>query len=227
MELNNLVIEVTRKCNIKCEHCLRGNAQNKVLDTKYIDTLLDQVTYISNICFTGGEPSLATEVCEYTLSLIKERQIGIGFFFIATNGVNVPEEFVIFCLKLYNHCDEKDMCEIAISNDTYHRNQANYSMSLFDGLKFAQLRNEDQNYSYRGGANLIPEGRAVDFGARRNQLHAPKIKTKDDFNETEIYLNCNGDIIGGCDWSYKSQNRKANILCKVENLTRYYENLKE
>lgn len=226
MELQNLVIEVTRKCNIKCDHCLRGNAQNKVLDTKYIDTLLDQVTYISNLCFTGGEPSLATDVCEYTLSLIKERQIGVGFFFIATNGVNVSEEFVLFCLKLYNYCEDKDMCQIAVSNDTFHKVQAKYSMDLLNGLKFAALRNEEPNYSYYGGRNLISEGRAVDLGAN-TKLHAPRIKTMEEFNDTEIYLNCKGDIIGGCDWSYTSQNRKSNILCRVENLTQYYESLKE
>ena len=58
ISIQNLAIEVTRKCNIKCAHCLRGDSQNKDIDLKYIDILLDQVNYIGHFCPTGGEPSL-------------------------------------------------------------------------------------------------------------------------------------------------------------------------
>jgi len=59
MNIDNLIIEITRKCNFTCDHCLRGEAQNKDIDHKVIDALLDNnIEYISNITFTGGEPSL-------------------------------------------------------------------------------------------------------------------------------------------------------------------------
>ena len=37
MELNidSLIIEVTRKCNMQCEHCLRGAAQRKTIDDNH------------------------------------------------------------------------------------------------------------------------------------------------------------------------------------------------
>lgn len=29
LQLNEFAIEITRKCNMKCAHCLRGEAQKK------------------------------------------------------------------------------------------------------------------------------------------------------------------------------------------------------
>ena len=31
--VESLVIEVTRRCNMRCEHCLRGDAQNLDIST--------------------------------------------------------------------------------------------------------------------------------------------------------------------------------------------------
>ena len=72
MHINNLMIEVTRRCNLKCDHCLRGDAQNKDISTEYIDALLDQVTSIGSVTFTGGEPFLATYIIDYFLNKLKE-----------------------------------------------------------------------------------------------------------------------------------------------------------
>lgn len=112
MEINNLIIEVTRICNMKCVHCLRGTAENKTMKKEYIDSLLNQITNISNVTFSGGEPSLNVEIMEYFLSVAKAKKINIGSFYIATNGKHVSESFVIFCLKMFSYCEEKEMCLI-------------------------------------------------------------------------------------------------------------------
>lgn len=57
----NLTIELTRRCNMKCGHCLRGEAQEVDIDRKYIDSLLDQTELIGGMFFTGGEPTLALD----------------------------------------------------------------------------------------------------------------------------------------------------------------------
>ena len=59
--LDNIAIEVTRKCNMGCEHCLRGNAQNMDIDFGYIDSFLNDVSSIGTITFSGGEPALNVE----------------------------------------------------------------------------------------------------------------------------------------------------------------------
>ena len=64
MHLYSLIIEVTRKCNLCCEHCLRGEAQNKVFNPEWLDTFIknNNITHVSTITFTGGEPSLHPEI---------------------------------------------------------------------------------------------------------------------------------------------------------------------
>ena len=41
--LDYLVVEGTRRCNMKCPHCLRGNAQGADMDTKAADNALGDV----------------------------------------------------------------------------------------------------------------------------------------------------------------------------------------
>lgn len=38
---NNVFIEVTRRCNMCCAHCLRGDAESIDIQEKYIDAFLD------------------------------------------------------------------------------------------------------------------------------------------------------------------------------------------
>ena len=74
MNLNNIVykdlfIEVTRRCNMSCKHCLRGDAQNLDIKLESIDLFLSKLKNkcFKRILFTGGEPSLNVEAIEFTL----------------------------------------------------------------------------------------------------------------------------------------------------------------
>lgn len=58
MQLNELILEITRKCNAHCDHCLRGNAQNIDMDDSIIDKALEGVDSIINVVFTGGNHHL-------------------------------------------------------------------------------------------------------------------------------------------------------------------------
>lgn len=35
-----LTIELTRRCNMACRHCLRGDAQNRTISTEIIDKII-------------------------------------------------------------------------------------------------------------------------------------------------------------------------------------------
>ena len=84
--INDLVIEVTRRCNMSCDHCLRGDAQNKDIDIAYIESLIKQVNYIHAIAFTGGEPSLNVSAIEQTLNLCKQYNVSVGSFYMPLMG---------------------------------------------------------------------------------------------------------------------------------------------
>jgi len=223
LQLSNLIVEVTRKCNMFCNHCLRGDIENMDLQEKYIDSLLNQVSYICDVTFTGGEPSLNVPIMEYFLKECKRREIGIGNFYIATNGLKVSEEFVTFSLRLYSYCDEKDMCFVHVSNDYYHQVEGSYSTELLDGLSFFSRKFDKEGFNYNNNETVIRQGRGEDFGGA--DLETYDITTKDDLNDTQIYLNCNGDIVNGCDLSYKNQDK--HILCKVQDLTEFIEELED
>jgi len=214
MYLQDVIIEVTRRCQLKCAHCLRGKAKNIDIPKEHIRTMLKQVKEISSITFTGGEPSLNTDAILYCLKVCKEFDISVESFYIATNGQNISERFVIACLKWYNYCWEKDLCQVCISTDPYHRKSEN---TLLEGLSF---------FKTRGVGNLINEGYAKknQIGVKDNEEDEVTFN-EDGIEEGMIYLNCLGEIVNGCDWSYKSQ--KKHVLCNVEQFSEWIENQKE
>jgi len=219
----SIIIEVTRKCNIRCMHCLRGEMVNKDIDFSYIDKLLDQYTSIYSVTFTGGEPSLNVPAINHFLEEVKRRNIHVGSFFMYTNGVKISEEFVVTCLRLYAYCYEKDMCNVTVSNDVYHAEESNYNTELLDGLGFFHRKytKEATQVEY-----LLYQGLAMDNFYCKNEVKVSPITTQEEFNDSnDVYLNAEGNIINGCDWSYENQD--DNILCNVEGLTEFYNSLPE
>ncbi len=221
MDISNLVIEITRRCNMACSHCLRGEQENNNIDFKYIDSLLSQVNSISSVTFSGGEPSLYTEAIEYFLNVAKRKRIEINEFYIATNGKSITEDFIITCLKMYSYCNEKETCKVDVSNDYFHAEDSNYNTELLSGLAFFNRKFEKEAEYYEG----INQGYYLENYGDGRELEENSIYSIDDFNDTAIYLNCLGEIINGCDWSYDNQNE--HILCKVDELTNFYNNLEE
>jgi organic radical activating enzyme len=220
MELNNLIIEVTRKCNMSCDHCLRGDQQNIDIDLSYIEDLLKQVTHISSITFTGGEPSLNVPAINFTLSKAKEFGISIGFFYIATNAKKVTEDFIMSCLKLYAYCDEKDCCRVDISNDYYHLLEGSYDSEILDCLSFVGRKYRDEGETFDKNVLLLDEGNAKINNIGHRVIEKNEIISEKDFNDAELYLNCFGNIIIGCNWSYINQD--YNIFCDVKDLKKKY-----
>lgn len=222
MDIHSLIVEVTRKCNISCDHCLRGEPINSDLKKEYIDSLLDQTNYIGTVTFTGGEPTLNIPIMEYFLEQCKERGISIDGFYIVTNGIKVPESFVMFCLKMYSYCSEKEMCRVDVSNDIYHNYEGKYNSELLEGLSFFGKKFEKDGFNYHNGTSLIKQGRSE---SGRNNIYTKENEIDIDYfeNEMDIYLNCKGEIINGCDWSYKNQ--KKHKICDVGELSNYYQEL--
>lgn len=50
-----------------------------------------------------------------------------------------------------------------------------------------------------------------------------EILTKEEFRQTDLYLNSRGELINGCDWSYKNQ--KKHKLCMIDELLNFYNKL--
>ena len=48
----SLAVEVTRRCNMHCAHCLRGEAENKDISYEVMDALLRHVDGIAQVRLT-------------------------------------------------------------------------------------------------------------------------------------------------------------------------------
>ena len=205
--LDSLVIEVTRKCNMACAHCLRGESQSIDIDTKYIDVLLNNVSGICNVTFSGGEPSLNVPAIEYVLERCKALQIPVGSFYVVTNGKADPTPLAIACLKWYAYCDDKEdgMCGLTMSKDMFHDYVNQDHEDLLRGLSFF---NEDKFTDFNK-VKIINEGRAEELGgfAKVDQASRHGDFCYEDWQdecriESLIYLSANGDVKTDCDVAY-------------------------
>ncbi len=220
ISVTSLMVEVTRRCNMSCDHCLRGEAERCDIKLEYITDLVNQVSYIGALTFSGGEPSLNIEAIDYTLKECKRLGVEVGSFYIATNGIDIHVDFVMACLRWYAYCEDKERCLVHVSNDYYH-SHVSYNTELLDGLAFFGRKYTEEAHFYKG----INQGNyAENFNDGREE-YSSEILTEEDFEDATIYLNCKGQLVNGCDWSY--ENQEDNVICKVEDFTGWMDNLQE
>ena len=205
--IDNLVIEVTRKCNMACAHCLRGEAQKIDIDTEYIDQLLENVSGIGNITFSGGEPSLNICAIDHTLAACQARNISVGSFYVVTNGKTNTLPLAITCLKWYAYCDDQEeMCGLALSKDIFHDDIPSENESILRGLAFFR----EDKFTDFNRTKIINAGRAEMLGGYNKvdvESHNEKFSYWGDIEdgytiETMIYLSANGEIRTNCDSAY-------------------------
>lgn len=91
---NQLTIETTRRCNMACGHCLRGDAENVDLTGMDIDSVLDQTEAVGRLIITGGEPLLNLRAIQHLANGIVRRGIPIMRVQIITNGLIYDEKFI-------------------------------------------------------------------------------------------------------------------------------------
>jgi MoaA/NifB/PqqE/SkfB family radical SAM enzyme len=223
MHANDVIIEITRKCNMKCPHCLRGNAENKNIDIESVRNLFRTIDYISTLTITGGEPSLQPKLISKIVDVAREENVEIDSFYMVTNAKKVTPLFITAIHDLYNYCSENEISQVHISNDGYHddlllsnverlENEFEY---IKDGECLVSFKNRKTGEKY----NALYEGNAVDVenGVSCNaevKFHKFDINDYDgDISidgDAMIYLNALGDIIPECNLSYDSQ-REDNI----------------
>ena len=89
-----LSFEMTRKCNLKCKWCSKGEPQNLDITTEIIDKTLNEVSdyYINCIRITGGEPFLVPELVVYLIDKIIDKKIKVNMIHIISNATIINED---------------------------------------------------------------------------------------------------------------------------------------
>lgn len=135
-----IMFEITRKCNLKCAHCLRGKMQPVSMSKEVIDKILEAASGIDIISLTGGEPFLEPDLIEYLVDKIIEKDFDVTHLATVTNGT-ILNDRGIRCAKAFDRFAEwrsqKDegqkewYCAIEVSNDQFHGSDVEKAVEFY------------------------------------------------------------------------------------------------
>lgn len=204
LNFTNLTIEITRKCNMKCDHCLRGRAENVDLSIENIFHLASRVKGIDTLTITGGEPSLRPYIINRLVDAFKSHKVKVNRFYMATNASFRNMYFIETCLNLYTYCLKEDS-KVEYSNDYFHRLNKD-QVKLLSCLNFVSPRYHEANYYSIEKRNtyLLKQGRQK-TGRKVKECMFGIHEDNSIIFLNDIYVNAHGGIINGCDWSYNNQ----------------------
>lgn len=174
-----LGLEVTRRCQLKCEHCMRGDAQNLDMSTDIFNSILDQTACISQLNFSGGEPTLAPGFMDYCVEEMKRRAIPLGGVSYITNGVELSDEVKSFLLNAYEYITYcRNEFEILRSESTLPltpRIQIGLSYDNFHiGYDIEKVKKEYEDLLSLDGCSVdyVNNGEPVSVGRAKNLQYA-------------------------------------------------------
>jgi 7,8-dihydro-6-hydroxymethylpterin dimethyltransferase len=89
-----VLLEVTRRCNLRCPVCFAGSHPGKVVDPTLAEIrdwfeTVRRVAFGSNIQLSGGEPTVRDDLPEIVAA---GREIGFGFIQLNTNGIRLAND---------------------------------------------------------------------------------------------------------------------------------------
>lgn len=210
--VDNLAIELTRRCNMSCEHCLRGDAEALDMSSKYVRKILGQVDEIKQVTFTGGEPCLNLKIIPYFYERARVGRKTPDSFFVATNGTLNQERLAEVLLRAYMESEEKEYCGVAISVDDFHEQ---YPSDYVHGLAFyTDVKNRRGDYENEW---VLNRGRAAANGIGKNKTEVVRQFSVLDDDEIlfvdQVYLSANGFVYPDCNLDYVTMDLNRNVSC--------------
>ena len=222
LTVQQLAVEVTRDCNMRCEHCLRGDAEDIYMKTSYMRALLQQVDRVDEVVFTGGEPCLNLKAIKKFMELVHEYGVEFGSFCIITNGTVEQERLALLALEMYQEADYKEGCLVSISEDMFH--DGTRQSSLLKGLKcYHDAKKHDPEMesphewviksgrAERNGIGHPPAWQPADFRAEAVHDEDGELRSID---VDLVYLSCNGRVYYDCDMSYDDMDENEGVPVK-------------
>ena len=221
--IKNLCIEITRRCNMRCAHCMRGDAESVDITLRHISDLLRHVRHVHHFNITGGEPSLNVRAIRHILGRVRAYDITVNDFYIVTNGATTSRsgEFIAACAALYKYQEEKEQDSghmLEMSDDRFH-DPAEHAVTLaaLSPYTFFGVRGQAERIF------LFREGRSTE--GHPNPVHRIYL-TEENYVYGDLCLNAEGMILSNGALSYARQREHA--LCPCGKLMKYLRNtLKE
>ena len=109
--LENFAFETTRRCNLRCGHCMRGEPQNIDMSTDIVDMILDsdEIKSFIHILFSGGEPTLNPGIIIYTINKIISDRIDVDNIGMVTNGQIFNRDIVEAFNRFNEYVNERNL----------------------------------------------------------------------------------------------------------------------
>lgn len=137
--VENLYLELTRKCNLKCAHCMHGDSRNEEMSDKTIERIFEDVNEINCLEFAGGENSLAVDRLKKVIAEIKKNKTIVRQVNIYTNAVDISDEFIECLQELKEYCVAQNLKDIEeYDSEVYN----NFYAGLIPNLSGYPLRVE-------------------------------------------------------------------------------------
>lgn len=214
-----LGIEITRKCNLMCIHCMRGDAENIDIEYAYIVRLFSMIESINRLFITGGEPSMNLSGLRIICEEVKKNHIKLNELNITSNGYgdNMDEYFMIL-KELQNLCIYPERSQISISVDQYHGNREERKYNISDSYKryfkykyqYPELNiimNDNANHQVKAlgrAAHNIPKAKSFPIA------NFPIIYYEGIYQQ--LYMNANGYLGVYQDCTYQEEDEQHNQL---------------
>ena len=245
--LSQLDIQVTRKCNLYCNHCMRGDSQDVDIPFEAIDRILDCVEEIDLLILTGGEPLLNLPAIEYTIQEIIKRNIAVRCLELTTNGT-IQDEKAVEILRLASQelvlayyrgtghlvspktlFDTENMMYVSfqISADKWHDVQKSYETYYYNKDAFkkdlvtvqAHTKAND-TIDYIGRAKTIPHETGEKVKSSRCRLNIKHRQGSNDYILCALSLTAKGSIVNKCNdviAEYSAEDEPENIIGNIMN----------
>lgn len=179
----NLNLMVTRTCNLRCRHCMRGDAANESVSDEVLEAVFKPDTVIQHLQLNGGEVFTRPDILAKIVQKIIQNRVSIAVFEIITNGtLFTPEiEKLIDRLDHYvqfsNYVTKRFISAgtiLRLSYDKYHLAELDRIKSENIALYYEYMDNIERltQSRYFGGMNEI--GVLADAG-RARELDEPKV----------------------------------------------------
>lgn len=116
LNINYLYLEITRRCTLRCAHCMRGDNQGIDISEEVIDNSLKDIVHIHELDLGGGEPLLAPVAIETIINKINEYGIRVDKISFTTNGTVLTPRVIELIGKLQRIAP----LNVRLSHDKFH-----------------------------------------------------------------------------------------------------------
>lgn len=223
--LGTVFVELTRRCNMKCPHCMRGPAQRKDMSEEVMDAIMRKMKLTTNgigsMVLGGGENALVPHLIKMLFYKMEAGGVYPGMFSVVTNGKRFTEEFGRALAVANTRCETY----LTLSDDNQHEyvdrdrfndrvdkmNDLAAEISRFHsevslGTRYGSDRMRDVK---RHDANsILKMGRgATEFGGVAASYVHPYDVIGDDnaspLEDDDFYVDVDGNVWPHCDLSYR------------------------